>query len=667
MSKREASRIAAAGIDIDAPRAKRRREAPAETASSPPKEQVNATHTSAAIKNEAEGEESQREDRDAVREKGTKLWQTVKDAVNKEGRILSHDFMRLPSRRQYPDYYQQIKRPIALDEIKAQLDAGAYASLESVKVDFETCFRNAKRYNIKESQIWKDAKYLHKLVVKEYNKMTGANDDVTGEVAEEGEDINGPAAAGPSGLSEDEGGKKKKTPNMTRLLKSRLQKLVEKTDDSGRVLSTEFMDLPNRKQWPIYYKAIKRPQCLENIFKRLKRKEYHASPDFANDVELVFSNALEFNQEHTGIWEDAVVLRDYFRQLMSDLPPPYSIPAYTTAESQTKLKLKVPAAPSNQTASQPLTHLTSSPPNNATSSGTEAARSPVITPKIAPASPHAHSATPVPTVQPSPSPTLTIPQLKTSPSTSTGTLQPATFAQSSYPSAYSQHYPNATYQQHSVAPPVPSTSTSSPSAQNVSTAPQTAVAPTSRVSPMSSAQNHRRLKSILLTTKPLGRRLDLDDSDGVKSWAVRLNGESGVRVSGVKFRGHKEEDEESSEDEGKGRKDLEQEEEEEEDEETAKEEIKVKRGRGRPRKNVKATENQKPSTEHTKSKNKGKAPSKPLPAHEELQVKLNDVLVKENEERTGEWDLELPIGSNILEVGEKGSVPWKIYLQKVAS
>lgn len=84
MSKREASRIAAAGIDIDAPRAKRRREAPAETASSPPKEQVNATHTSAAIKNEAEGEESQREDRDAVREKGTKLWQTVKDAVNKE-------------------------------------------------------------------------------------------------------------------------------------------------------------------------------------------------------------------------------------------------------------------------------------------------------------------------------------------------------------------------------------------------------------------------------------------------------------------------------------------------------------------------------------------------------------------------------------------------------
>ena len=31
--------------------------------------------------------------------------------------------------------------------------------------------------------------------------------------------------------------------------------------------------------------------------------------DFAKDVEIVFSNALEFNQEHTQIWEDAVALR----------------------------------------------------------------------------------------------------------------------------------------------------------------------------------------------------------------------------------------------------------------------------------------------------------------------------------------------------------------------
>lgn len=75
--------------------------------------------------------------------------------------MLSHDFLRLPSKRQYPDYYQLIKRPISLDEIKTQLESGLYTTLEDVKQDFETCFKNAKRYNMKDSQIWKDAKQLH--------------------------------------------------------------------------------------------------------------------------------------------------------------------------------------------------------------------------------------------------------------------------------------------------------------------------------------------------------------------------------------------------------------------------------------------------------------------------------------------------------------------------
>lgn len=69
--------------------------------------------------------------------------------------------MRLPSKRQYPDYYVQIKKPIALDDIKAQLDHVAYASFHDVKHDLETCFRNAKRYNIRDSQIFQDAKTLH--------------------------------------------------------------------------------------------------------------------------------------------------------------------------------------------------------------------------------------------------------------------------------------------------------------------------------------------------------------------------------------------------------------------------------------------------------------------------------------------------------------------------
>ena len=165
---------------------------------------------------------------------------------------------------------------------------------------------------------------FQKLVNKTYNKLFPGDED--------GENAEG-----------EEGKGKSKAPNLTRLIKSRLQKLVDKTDEAyvrsivnretianlvcrGRVLSTEFMELPSKKDWPTYYQEIKRPQCLENIFvcivcvviyleyntrlqKHIKRKEYHTSSEFAIDVELVFSNAMSFNQEHTPIWEDARILR----------------------------------------------------------------------------------------------------------------------------------------------------------------------------------------------------------------------------------------------------------------------------------------------------------------------------------------------------------------------
>lgn len=58
------------------------------------------------------------------------------------------------------DYYKIIKHPIALDDISAFLERRTFRSLEAVKVQFDTMFKNAKKYNVKESQIWRDAKTL---------------------------------------------------------------------------------------------------------------------------------------------------------------------------------------------------------------------------------------------------------------------------------------------------------------------------------------------------------------------------------------------------------------------------------------------------------------------------------------------------------------------------
>jgi len=53
-----------------------------------------------------------------------------------------------------------IKQPIALDDVKKQMDLGEYSSLEAVKDDLELIFANAKQYNLTESEIFQDAKEL---------------------------------------------------------------------------------------------------------------------------------------------------------------------------------------------------------------------------------------------------------------------------------------------------------------------------------------------------------------------------------------------------------------------------------------------------------------------------------------------------------------------------
>ncbi|KAF8078934.1 RSC complex protein [Lyophyllum atratum] len=586
MSKRELGQLNGAS-EIQGPRTKRRRETAGNSSD------VDITHSDSVNVGEEDGGERSVVKKEEVQELGLKLWQTVKDAVNKEGRPLSLDFLRRPSKRLYADYYRLIQRPIALDDIKKQLENGGYPTFEAVRQDFELCFNNAKQYNMKESDIWRDAKDLLKLVNKTYTKMTPSDKD---------------------GEKEDGDGKgKSKAPNLYRLVKSRLQKLVEKTDESGRVLSLEFMELPSKKDWPMYYKEIKRPQSLENIFVKthIKRKEYHTSSEFAAD--------------------------DYFRILVSDLPPPFSLPEYA---AKPKIKIKPQAA--QQTVSPPTTQ-----PSTSTS---QTLRIPVA--KHARASP---ASTPVPSAVPLPTATATPPPSHTPALPTAQPIQPPPMGAPqpiSYVNATFSHYPNASY-----IPPVPTatTPTALTSTSNIPTNPL-GQAQSASSSPAPPLHPNHQLKSVSLTIEPRGRILNLDHQDGVKCWAMRLvPGETDIHVSHVTFMG--DEEEESSGGEEEEEVELKQEEEEEELEIDAPAKNGRKRGKGKGKRRPKGTAKTVARAKTVTPKKKQKIGP--------IQVKLNGSVVEESEVGMGKWSVNPGRGSSVLEVGESGGLIWKVYIQRV--
>lgn len=90
------------------------------------------------------------------------------------GQLKVRHFERLPDKAAYPDYYVEIKEPIAIDIIKRKAKRKKYTSVDHFMKDMDLMFNNAKAYNHPDSQLYKDAVDLqaeaHKLAEQEKKK-----------------------------------------------------------------------------------------------------------------------------------------------------------------------------------------------------------------------------------------------------------------------------------------------------------------------------------------------------------------------------------------------------------------------------------------------------------------------------------------------------------------
>ena len=82
-------------------------------------------------------------------------------------------FLQLPKKRNYPDYFIIIQRPIAMRQIKQKIKNGQYYSLEQFYADWKLMFDNARTYNQEGSFVYVDACELQESLESELEKQTG--------------------------------------------------------------------------------------------------------------------------------------------------------------------------------------------------------------------------------------------------------------------------------------------------------------------------------------------------------------------------------------------------------------------------------------------------------------------------------------------------------------
>ncbi|KAH7103153.1 hypothetical protein BKA62DRAFT_742637 [Auriculariales sp. MPI-PUGE-AT-0066] len=98
---------------------------------------------------------------------------------------------------------------------------------------------------------------------------------------------------------------------------------VTATGKGKRKLTDIFMYLPDRQTLPEYYRAVRRPRCIQGVRDNLEKGYYSSAQAAYDDLVLIFDNALFFNQEHSQIAQDARVLKMFLNEkwLASDVLP----------------------------------------------------------------------------------------------------------------------------------------------------------------------------------------------------------------------------------------------------------------------------------------------------------------------------------------------------------
>ncbi|XP_068265143.1 protein polybromo-1 isoform X8 [Nyctibius grandis] len=239
------------------------------------------------------------------------LYDTVRSCRNNQGQLISEPFFHLPSKKKYPDYYQQIKAPISLQQIRTKLKNHEYETLDQLEADLNLMFENAKRYNVPNSAIYKRVLKMQQ-VMQAKKKELARRDDI-----EDGDSMI-------SSATSDTGSSKRKSKKNIRKQRMKIlynAVLEAREPGTGRRLCDLFMVKPSKKDYPDYYKIILEPMDLKMIEHNIRNDKYAGEEAMIEDMKLMFRNARHYNEEGSQVYNDAHMLEKILKEKRKELGP----------------------------------------------------------------------------------------------------------------------------------------------------------------------------------------------------------------------------------------------------------------------------------------------------------------------------------------------------------
>nr|KMM64239.1 hypothetical protein CPAG_00591 [Coccidioides posadasii RMSCC 3488] len=340
---------------------------------------------------------------------GLELLERIKAAKDKYHNPISPEFLHLPDRNKFPEYFAAIRLPLALDIIEKKLRNHEYPCLTLLEADLRRMVSNAKSYNEKGSTLFSNAERIRKIVVAFMSESNPAykdekyvpfsapvpdddEDEDDGE-GEEEEDVSTepPPKRSSSRTDQSEATSRRngqahthRTPTTDREVEPSessnhafegdtfdqaqeriISEMIRLKDEDGEEVFFPFLSKPDRTLYKEYYDFIQHPTSLRTILKNVrgtarKKNAHRISPfrtwdAFADEVSYIWRNAREFNEDGSAIVELAGELEQHFLRRLEAARRAVPEPAPASEGGPTRIKLRVGTTKTPEPSSQKLT------------------------------------------------------------------------------------------------------------------------------------------------------------------------------------------------------------------------------------------------------------------------------------------------------------------------
>merc|ERR1712228_156730 len=161
-----------------------------------------------------------------------KLIEVVMQYEDSDGRVLSEPFYKLPSRKELPDYYEIIKKPVDIAKIQQRIDDEKYEDMSALQKDFMQLCTNTQQYNEDGSLIFEDSIVLQSVFTNARERLEqepDEPDDDEDEAAVTMEDDNSRMSSSSTSSTKKKRSKEEKGSRSSK--KKKKSKYIEDDDD----------------------------------------------------------------------------------------------------------------------------------------------------------------------------------------------------------------------------------------------------------------------------------------------------------------------------------------------------------------------------------------------------------------------------------------------------